>query len=464
MWGPSPILGIWAAVSVACSLDRYRHDVSDSGAGLREILGVRGFRLLLGARLSGQLGDGLLQASLATFVLFSPEREPTATKVAVAFAILLLPYSLIGPFVGVFLDRWRRRTVLVWANLLRGLLVVGLAAVVASGRDDAVLAIAVLIVLGVNRFILAALSAGLPHVVVGRFLVTGNAIAPTAGTVASVIGGLGGIAIRKAVGGGDSGSVVVLACAIATYVVASAVASRLRPDQLGPDDHTATGRDTMRGVVSGMVAGMRHLAARRPAARAIGLVMVHRVIFGIAVALSVLQVRGALHPDDPEAAIYALTLATAAAGLGAFLGAFATPRASRRFGAVRWSAVVLVVGVTIGAVGAASATLPGLLVVGLFVGFAGQAVKVCSDTIVQEDVDDDRRGRIFALYDVAVNVAIVTGLTAAAFAAPSDGRTPFVASWIIVLGAIGALWALRAEHRDPARNYATDPSAIPGQR
>ena len=45
--------------------------------------------------------------------------KPTAAKVALAFAILLLPYSLIGPFVGVFLDRWRRRSVLVYANLVR---------------------------------------------------------------------------------------------------------------------------------------------------------------------------------------------------------------------------------------------------------------------------------------------------------------------------------------------------------
>ncbi len=433
---------------------------ADGGAGLGEVLGVRGFRLLLGSRLTGQFGDGLLQASLATFVLFSPERQPTATKVAVAFAILLLPYSLVGPFVGVLIDRWRRRTILVRANLLRALLVVGLAYVVASGRDDVVLALTVLVVLGVNRFILASLSAGLPHVVADRYLVTGNALAPTAGTVASVAGGLAGVAIRSLGGGGDHGAVVVLACAVAAYVVASGVATRLAAAELGPDEDAEA--DTVRGVAAGMVEGLRHLAERRPAARAIGLVMVHRVVFGIAVALTVLQVRGALHPDDPEAAIRALTVATGAAGLGAFLGAVATPRASHRVGAVRWSALALVVGVTIGAVGVATATLAGLVVEGVFVGFAGQAVKVCSDTIVQEDVDDDRRGRVFSLYDVAVNIAIVAGLTAAAFAAPADGRAPFIATWMVALAVVGAWWALTAERRDPARSYATDPIAIPG--
>jgi MFS family permease len=432
--------------------------VTDSGVGLRAILGVRDFRLLLGARLTGQLGDGLLQASLATFVLFSPERQPTATKVAVAFAILLLPYSLVGPFAGVLIDRWWRRTILVRANVLRALLVVVLAAIVGHGSDDLTLAVSVLVVLGVNRFILAALSAGLPHVVADRYLVTGNALAPTAGTVASVVGGLGGVAIRKAAGGGDAGSVVVLLCAVAAYVVASLVARLLRPTALGPDDDTAA--ETVRNVAAGMVEGIRHLAERRPAARAIGLVMVHRVIFGIAVALAVLQVRGALHPDDAEAAIGALTITTGAAGLGAFLGAVSTPRMSRLLGAVRWSALALVVGVVIGAAGVATTTLAGLVVEGLFVGFAGQAVKVCSDTIVQEDVDDDRRGRVFALYDVGVNVAIVVGLTAAAFAAPSDGRSAPIAAWMGALAVVGAWWALSADRRDPASAYAVDPRSV----
>jgi MFS family permease len=119
-----------------------------------------------------------------------------------------------------------------------------------------------------------------------------------------------------------------------------------------------------------------------------------------------------------------------------------------------------VTGVAIGSVGLAVASLPGLLVEGFFVGFAGQAVKVCSDTIVQEDVDDDRRGRVFALYDVAVNVAIVTGLTAAAFAAPPDGNAPLAAAWMVALAVVGAWWALTAERRDPAAGYAVDPTAV----
>jgi MFS family permease len=379
-------------------------------------------------------------------------------KVAIAFSILLLPYSFIGPFAGVFIDRWSRQRILVIANLTRSLLVVGLAMIVASGRQDAVLAIAVLVILGVNRFILAALSASLPHVVQGRELVTANAIAPTAGTMASVLGGLSGVLLNDALGSGTLGSVSILAGCCAIYVAAATIGGRLARDQLGPDESTIT--ETLGSVAAGMIDGLTHLRERRPAARAIGLVMIHRVVFGIALALTVLQARGTLHPDNPTAALGALTLATGAAGAGAFIGAVATPSMSRRLGTVRWAASALIIGVCPAAVVISVGILPTLLTSAALVGFAGQAVKVCSDTIVQADIDDDRRGRVFALYDVAVNVSIVTGLTLCAFVAPATGRSTWMALLMLVLGVLGAGWALWAQRRDPASRYAIDAAAI----
>ncbi|MRT44515.1 MFS transporter, partial [Xylella fastidiosa subsp. multiplex] len=51
--------------------------------------------------------------------VFSPEKQTSAAAIASAMAVLLLPYSLVGPFAGVLLDRWRRRQVFLYGNLLR---------------------------------------------------------------------------------------------------------------------------------------------------------------------------------------------------------------------------------------------------------------------------------------------------------------------------------------------------------
>src|SRR3954468_22197982 len=123
------------------------------------------FRRLLATRVLSQFGDGAFQAALAGTLLFNPQRAADPFDVAAGFALLLLPYSLVGPFAGVWLDRWSRRQVLLRANLVRAVLVAGVAALVLGGVEGTLFYLAGLAVFSVNRFVLAALSAGLPHTV-----------------------------------------------------------------------------------------------------------------------------------------------------------------------------------------------------------------------------------------------------------------------------------------------------------
>ena len=67
----------------------------------------------------GQISDGIFQSGLASFVLFSPERQPNAVAAAIAFSVVLLPYSVIGPYVGIFLDRISRSFIVAIANLIQ---------------------------------------------------------------------------------------------------------------------------------------------------------------------------------------------------------------------------------------------------------------------------------------------------------------------------------------------------------
>jgi MFS family permease len=75
-------------------------------------------------RFAGQFGDGLFQAALSGAILFNPERESNPAAIAAGFAVLLVPYSVIGPFAGAMLDRWDRRAVVLWANVVRVVLIV----------------------------------------------------------------------------------------------------------------------------------------------------------------------------------------------------------------------------------------------------------------------------------------------------------------------------------------------------
>jgi MFS family permease len=417
---------------------------------LRALLRTRDFRQLFAVRLVGQFGDGLLQSALATFVLFSPERQPDAVKVATAFAILLLPYSIVGPFAGVLLDRWRRQSVLVRANGLKAVLVVPIILLVLASNDGPLLGVAVLVVLGVGRFVLAGLSASLPHVVQGPNLVTANALTPTSGTIMAAVGAGVGIVLRGVLGGGDTGSMLVLVAAAIAYVGAGALALTIGRDRLGPDG-TRPG-DTVRGIVIGLADGIRVLASRGPAVRAVGMVAVNRVSFGLLTAAGLLLVRVTFHPaEDADAALRDFGVLTGAAALGALIGAILTPWATRRWDVVRWSAAVMVqagvIGIGCVIAGSLAPSFPILLVGALSIGLSGQAVKVCSDTTLQRDIPDDHLGRVFTLFDMIVNVSLVGGIVIMALVSPTTGQAPVLYA-LTGIGLISAaLWYLRYRPR-----------------
>src|SRR5437879_9514670 len=81
----------------------------------RSVRGLPDFWRLLQLRMASQFGDGLFQAGMAGALLFNPDRAADPMAIARAFAVLFLPYSLLGPFAGALMDRWDRRLVLVGA-------------------------------------------------------------------------------------------------------------------------------------------------------------------------------------------------------------------------------------------------------------------------------------------------------------------------------------------------------------
>ncbi len=77
------------------------------------------FRRLFAIRLITQSGDGLFQAALVSSIVFNPEEQNTILGFAIATLVVSLPFSILGPFTGVFIDRWSRRRILVVAPWLR---------------------------------------------------------------------------------------------------------------------------------------------------------------------------------------------------------------------------------------------------------------------------------------------------------------------------------------------------------
>jgi len=413
------------------------------GTGVRGILARRHFKRLYATRLSSQAADGIFQASLASAVFFNPERQTNAAQVATGFAVLLLPYSLVGPFAGVLLDRWRRQRVLVVANLVRATLVVGASGLLVTvGPASPLFYAGALATVGVNRFFLTALSAALPHLVAQGQLVTANSLSTTSGFLATATGGLAGLGIRVVAGAGDRGSATVALVAGAVYLVSSSVAAGF-PDRdlLGPDEPPASQpiRAAVATVARGLLAGARHVAERRPAAYALLAIGAHRFFYGLSTIATLLLYRNYFSDDGwLRAGLGGLGQVVAASGVGVLLAAVVTPPVTRWIGKPPWIVAVFTGASVVEVAFGLPYTKGAFLVAALFLGFAAQASKICVDTILQETVDEGFRGRVFAFYDAMFNLTFVSAAVAGAVVLPANGRS------YAVLGMIAAGYALIA--------------------
>ncbi|GAA1358781.1 MFS transporter [Streptomyces beijiangensis] len=404
---------------------------------LRVLLRLSGFRRLLALRLLSQSADGVYQVALATYVVFSPEKQTSPAAIASAMAVLLLPYSLIGPFAGVLLDRWQRRQVFLYGNLLRAAMASGTALLILASAPDWLFYTSALSVTAVNRFVLSGLSAALPRVVDTGRLVMANSLSPTAGTLAATLGG--GLALGVRVLAADSDAAVVLLGAL-LYLCAALSSLRMSRELLGPDQELIQPRliPALASTAQGLAAGVRHLAERRPAARALAAMTLMRFCYGALTVMVLMLCRYAWTTEDSEG-LALLGLAVGVSGAGFFIAAVMTPWAVGRLGPYGWIAVCAgSAAVLEPALGLSFEPAP-MLIAAFVLGLVTQGAKISTDTVVQSSVDDAYRGRVFSLYDVLFNVAFVGAAAVAALMLPPDGKSvPLVITVALIYAVVAA--------------------------
>ncbi|MDC8974037.1 MFS transporter [Mycobacterium marinum] len=401
----------------------------------RSVRSLPDFWRLLQVRIASQFGDGLFQAGLAGALLFNPDRAADPMAIARAFAVLFLPYSLLGPFAGALMDRWDRRLVIVGANIGRLILIAGIGTILAFEAGDLLLLFVALLANGLARFVASGLSASLPHVVPREQVVTMNSVATASGAVAAFVGANFMLLPRWLAGGGDHGAAAVIFTAMIPVAISLLLALRFAPRVLGPDDtKRAIHGSAVYAVITGWMHGVRTVVQLPTVAAALSGLAAHRMVVGVNSLLILLLVHH-MRDVDVEGLGTAL-LFFAATGLGAFLANVLTPGLIRRWGRYATTNGALAAAAVIQLAGA-GLLLPVMVVCGFLLGVAGQVVKLCADSAMQIDVDDALRGHVFAVQDALFWVSYIVSVTVAAALIPDDGRAPvfvLVGSVIYLLG------------------------------
>lgn len=386
------------------------------------------FRRLLGVRLATQSGDGILQMGLASYVVLSPTNQPDALSIAAVLTVTLMPFSIIGPLIGVVLDRWDRRAVVIATDLIRTGLTAWLTVLVARGplgRGTTVLFYGiVLVAMSLNRFLMANLQAALPLTVQGKDYLVANSIMPMVGPLGVAIGALVAGGVRLGTAGflpTSTADAIIFGTSGVVFLLGVGLALGIPPRAIGP---TVVHRPRAGEVLGGLYRAVVHLWRRRPAVLGLAFFGGQRLLYGMLFVEALLLYRHWFHGvDDISGATRDIGVWAAVNGVGVLLSAIATPWAASRLGVMRWMVVLFIGGGVLQMVPGSNFTMWGMLVGAFVVGLQTQSMKISVDTLIQRHIQLAFKGRVFVLYDMVFNTTFVLAAYLTAVVAPPDGHS-----------------------------------------
>ncbi|MPZ71321.1 MAG: MFS transporter [Actinobacteria bacterium] len=408
----------------------------------------RDFKLLVTAQFLAQGADGIAQAAFADILVLEPTSQGTPGRILALFAITLIPYSIIAPFLGVFVDRWDRRKLLAWTNAIRAVLLLTIFLWSRALPGDGALFVAVLVLQGLGRLFLATKGAVLPVVLHEHHLIKGNALSGAGGTLSAVTGGGIGLAIVGFLGANGTLTIAGL-----LYVIPIFAALRIGTNMSHPHARSRNFVDAVRDLTWSLFEGVREIA-RRPRARLPLLAIFVLRSFGIFIAVLIILLikREFIDQDDHFGKIGLSGLALGFAGLGALVAAISASRVGARIG----TGGLMVLGYLSVA---SSLLLFGrpdqlweLFALAGLSGAGGFYCKVGVDAQVQAALPDEYRGRAFSLYDILYNLASVVGGSFVVILADSTIGTMLTGGGIaaLFLAAVVAYEARRIDIFSPA--------------
>jgi MFS family permease len=213
-----------------------------------DLLKTRDFGLLFAGQTISQIGDSLNKVALLWFVY---EMTGSALKMTVIGLLQTLPPLLLGPLIGVYLDRFRKKPVMITVDLLRTvmiLLIPFLYLMEALTLDRLYLLVFANAV--VSTVFGPALASAIPLITPKDRLVAANALMQSTANIGLLVGpAVSGIGIALI------GAQNVLYVDAATFFVSALCLMPIRTQETIQPDVTAKG--WTEGVASDLLAGFR---------------------------------------------------------------------------------------------------------------------------------------------------------------------------------------------------------------
>jgi MFS family permease len=413
----------------------------------------RNFRLLFIGQAISQLGDWFNAVAVYALLL---ELTGSATAVAWMMIVQFLPIAIVGPIAGVVVDRVNRRRLMIAADLVRGVLILGLL-LVRQPHQVWIAYVVMALTVSASGFFEPARTATIPNITTDEELLPANALSAATWSAMLAIGAsVGGLITALA------GRNIAFAVNAASFFVSAYFIGRTQYDATPPAGERRPGLAALTGV-SDLVEGLRYIRQEPQVAALICVKAGWGLAGGVLLLLTIFGQR--VFPVGGSAAA-GIGILYGARGLGAGLGPIT----------LRWilgqetrtlrhtiGPAFFMVGVFYIALAAAPSLVVATLCV-LCAHFGGSILWVFSTVLLQLEVPDRFRGRVFA-----AELALVTLVTSASsywtgYELDHVGRSPRTLSFAlgVMFCVPGTLWlAFQPRWRDHEPAGVPQPTTPP---
>ncbi|GCE47232.1 putative MFS family arabinose efflux permease [Thermosporothrix hazakensis] len=396
-------------------------------------LAKKNYTLLWLGQVVSMIGDWFLVVALPFYIY---QLTGSVLQTGIMYIVELLPRVLLGPVVGVFLDRWDKRKIMMITDLLRAVILLLMLLVRSADFVWIIYVVTILQAVMAQLFVPASMAL-IPMLVEKEQLIGANALSSFSESVTRLIGpplggamlallGLSGVVIA------DSVTYLFSACCIMLMAVQST--------SKGQEAVVASG-NALKRLWSELLEG---LVAIKQSKVVVGIFVIMGIMMvgqGLMNVMLVPFIEQMLHADA-----MAFSWLLTAQGAGTLLGALLVSTLTKKVKPVILVSLGLI---STGCTMLLLAFFPNLwLALGAIaiIGVLLAGCMVSIQTLLQISVDERYRGRVFSSFETIISLTMLVGLLASSGIGDRVGPAPLIAAngALAVIAALVSLWLLRS--------------------
>ena len=393
----------------------------------REVLKDRNFLLLWLGQVISNFGDRLTQMALVALVY---QRTPgSALALAKLISFTIIPVFIIGPIAGAWVDRLNKKSTMIISDIFRGIFILSIPLFIHLNQILLIYFVAFL-TFSISRFFIPSKMAIIPNIVSRDKLLVANTLSDTTHMIGNIVGLVAAGVIVNIPRIGAVGGFYIDA---ATFFVSAGLIAMIIQREFVKDvaedlktTREAFGNSIRRSIVGEIKEGFGYFAKYKNMHFIVYVFFLLMAGIGAMSCVTIVFIQDAFGTATRDLGFLGMFLAG-----GLFLGTLFYGRFGQRLekrtmilASFVASGIFLIL-FTIFVKG-----YPNLLVAGIFSGLLGAAVSpitVSTNTLTQEMIPEDMRGRIFSSLEVVIHLAFLVFMFLAAYISKCVDRF-----WILI--------------------------------